>query len=532
MASVIGKDVPFALLQAIADQDEHELRGALADLQAAEFLYEARLFPDLEYTFKHALTHEVAYASLLHERRRTLHGRLVAAIEQLYADRLAEQVDSLAHHAFRGGVWDKAVSYLSEAGARALGRSANREAAAYFEQAVAAVERLPRDADAIRTSIDLRVQLRTSLYPLGDDDDRIVEHLRIGERLAVEIGDSRLRSRMIAFQAHITWSTSDHIRAITLAEQALAHAEAESDLGSTVLASFFLGQACQSYGDYRRGIAVLTANLDRLSPEMHGERFGMGVPASVGTRVFLAFCLACVGRFGEARARADEAGQITRALGRRPYSDFHSLAAVGFVSTMQGDPASAIPSLEGAVEVARHGNFKLMLLSGLTWLAHAYLVGGRPSDAVVALEESLSQKLRFDNVHNYSLTLLAEAHLQLGNVIEAERLAWQAVEACRHRHERGWEADSLRVLAATAAHPDRFAPEKADAGYREALALANELGMRPLVAHCRLGLGNLCRLTNDRSQAREHLTAASELYHEMEMTNWRDQVAAALRDVT
>jgi tetratricopeptide (TPR) repeat protein len=534
MASVIGRDVPFALLQAIADQDEHDLRGALADLQSAEFLYEARLFPDLEYTFKHALTHEVAYASLLHERRRALHGRLVAAIEQLYADRLAEQIDSLAHHAFRGELWDKAVSYLSEAGARALGRSANHEAAAYFEQAVAAVERLPRDANAIRTSIDLRVHLRTSLMPLGENEDRIIEHLRVGERLAAELGDSRRQSRMIAFQAHIAWLAADPIRAIALSEQALAHAERESDLALTVLASFFLGQACHSHGDYRRGIAVLTDNIDRLSHDMLGERFGMGLPASVVTRVWLALCLAYVGRFSEARVRADEAARITRALGKQPYCDFHSLTAAGLVASTQGDAASAIPSLEGALELARRGSLNLMVGNALAWLAHGYLVGGRASDAVVALEESLLKQshLRFGAFQHHSLALLAEARLQMGNVIEAESLAGQAVEACRRQHQRGLEADSLRVLAETAAHPSCLTPERAAAGYREALALATELGMRPLVAHCRLGLGNLCRLTGDRAQAREHLAAASEMYDEMDMASWRSRAGAALRDVT
>jgi len=339
---------------------------------------------------------------------------------------------------------------------------------------------------------------------------------------------------MVAFQAHIAWSMSDPIRAIALAEQALGHAEVESDLELTVLASFFLGQACHSHGDYPRGIAVLTANIDRLSPNMLGERFGMGLPASVVTRVWLAFCLAYVGRFGEARARADEAGQITRALGPRPYSEFHSLMAAGHVSAMQGDPASAIPRLEGALEVARHGNLGLMVTAALGWLAHGYLVGGRPSDAVVALEQSLAQKaeLRFGAFHHRNVALLAEAQLQVGNVIEAERWAGQAVEGCRRQHERGWEANSLRVLAETAAHPSRLAPEKAAAGYRDALALASELGMRPLVAHCRLGLGNLYRLTGDRSQAREHLSAASEMYDEMDMPTWRGQVAVALRDVT
>ena len=138
-AAVIGKDVPFALLAAIAEEREEELRRGLARLQAAEFLYEASLFPDLEYTFKHALTHEVAYGSLLHERRRALHARIVEAIETLYGDRLAEHVEQLAHHAFLGEVWEKAATYLRQAGAKANGRCAYRQAAGWFEQALGAV---------------------------------------------------------------------------------------------------------------------------------------------------------------------------------------------------------------------------------------------------------------------------------------------------------------------------------------------------------------------------------------------------------
>src|SRR5207245_1032493 len=107
-AAVIGTDVPFALLQAIAEMSEEELHRGLAHLQSTEFLYETRLFPESEYTFKHALTHEVAYNSLLLERRRVLHARLVAALEALAPDRAAEQVERLAHHALRGEVWDKA----------------------------------------------------------------------------------------------------------------------------------------------------------------------------------------------------------------------------------------------------------------------------------------------------------------------------------------------------------------------------------------------------------------------------------------
>src|SRR5262249_14600846 len=144
-ASVVGKDVPFALLQAVADMPEDPLRRGLAHLQSAEFLYETSLFPDLEYTFKHALTHDVTYGSLLQDRRRVLHGRIMVAIEQLYAARLAEYVEPLAHHAFRSDLWEKAVTYLRQAGTKAAMRSAYREAVASFEQALIALKHLPEN---------------------------------------------------------------------------------------------------------------------------------------------------------------------------------------------------------------------------------------------------------------------------------------------------------------------------------------------------------------------------------------------------
>ena len=168
-AAVIGQDVPFALLQPIVELSEEQLRHGMATLQAAEFLYETRLFPEREYTFKHALTHEVAYGSLPQARRRMLHVRILAALEELYADRLDEQVDRLAHHAIRGEVWDKAVTYGRQAGAKAVERSALREAAAAFEQALAALQHLPDSRATREQAIDLRFDLRNALHPLNED---------------------------------------------------------------------------------------------------------------------------------------------------------------------------------------------------------------------------------------------------------------------------------------------------------------------------------------------------------------------------
>ena len=154
-AAVIGKDVPVPLLLAIAEAAEGEVRAGLGRLQAAEFLYETRLFPDLEYTFKHALTHEVAYESLLHDRRRELHARIAGAIESLSQDRRAEQLDRLAHHAFHGELWDQAVTSLREAALKALARSAYREATIHLEQALAALRHLPDTAETRARAIDV-----------------------------------------------------------------------------------------------------------------------------------------------------------------------------------------------------------------------------------------------------------------------------------------------------------------------------------------------------------------------------------------
>ena len=166
-ASVIGKDFPFALLQAVAELPEENLRREIAHLQAAEFIYETRLFPDLEYTFKHALTHDVAYGSLLQDRRRTLHAQIVEAIEKLYSDRLIEQVERLAHHACRGELWEKAANFLHQAGKKAASRSASQEAITYFEQGLDVLRHLPESNQSIEKNIDIRVDLGPVIIAKG-----------------------------------------------------------------------------------------------------------------------------------------------------------------------------------------------------------------------------------------------------------------------------------------------------------------------------------------------------------------------------
>jgi class 3 adenylate cyclase/tetratricopeptide (TPR) repeat protein len=190
-ASVIGKDFPFTLLYGIAERSEEELRRELGHLQAAEFVYEARLFPDLEYTFKHALTHEVAYGSLLQHRRRALHARIVEVIEKLYSERVTEQVELLAHHASRGEIWEKAAEYLHQAGKKAATRSATQEAIAYFEQALDAVKHLPEGKQTIEKAINIRVDLGPTLIAASGFGSLDAEkNYTQARELCVRLGDT------------------------------------------------------------------------------------------------------------------------------------------------------------------------------------------------------------------------------------------------------------------------------------------------------------------------------------------------------
>ena len=188
-AAVIGTEVPWPLLQAIADTPDEALYRSLAHLQAAEFLYETSLFPERAYTFKHALTHEVASGSLLQERRRALHARIVEALEALVGDRRNDQVERLAQHALRGEVWDKALAYGRQAGDKAQARSAYREAVTLYEQALVARDALPDSRAATEQAIDLRLGLRTVLTALGEPPGRMLDHLHHAETLAMALGD-------------------------------------------------------------------------------------------------------------------------------------------------------------------------------------------------------------------------------------------------------------------------------------------------------------------------------------------------------
>jgi class 3 adenylate cyclase/tetratricopeptide (TPR) repeat protein len=530
-AAVIGTEVPLPLLQAIAELSEDALHRSLTHLQAAEFLYETRLFPEHEYTFKHALTHEVAYNSLLHERRRVLHARIVEALEALAGDRVAEQVERVAHHALRGEVWDKALAYYRQAGEKAMARSAHREAVGYFEQALSALSHLPEQRNTREQAIDLRLALRSALRPFGDFG-RILAALHEAEALAAALDDPRRLTRVSLFLSTHFRVTGAYDQAIAAAQRALMLATAGGEVVLQALANLRLGAASQAQGNYRRAIACLGQTVMSLDGARRHERFGQAYLPAVQSRVWLAMCHAELGTFTEGRALGAEGLQIAEAMDH-PASLMMASWGIGLLALRQGDLHKALPLLERAMELCQDMDF----LAWFPWVAAdwgaAYTLAGRVADAMPLLTQAMEQTTAMEMGGYQALCTLplGEAHLLAGRLEEAHALAEQALALARGHQERGHQAYALRLLGDITARREPPDVAQAEAHYRQALVLADDLGMRPLLAHCHRNLGTLHAKIGKWEDARAELSAAIELYRAMEMTFWLPQAEAALAQV-
>jgi tetratricopeptide (TPR) repeat protein len=528
-AAVIGTEVPLALLQAMAEGPEAPLRLGLTHLQAAEFLYETRLFPEIEYTFKHALTQQVAYGGLLQERRRALHARIVTALEDLYPDRLAEQVERLAQHALRGEVWDKALAYCRQAGEKAVARSAYRAVVGSFEQALSALAHLPETRATREQAVDLRLAMRTALRPLGEFG-RILVLLREAESLAKTLDDPRRLGGVSRFLTNHFRLMGAYDQAIAAGQRALALAG--GDGVPHALANQELGYVYRLQGDYRRAIDCFGQTVAALDGAWRRERFGQLFLPAVISRAYLAECHAELGTYPEGRALGDEGLRIAEAV-NHPASLMAASWGMGLLSLRQGDLPRALPRLERAVGICQDVDipayFPLMAVA----LGAAYTLGRRVADAVPLLRQAMEQATAMERVDVQALCRLSlgEAEVLAGRLAEARAHAARALAHAREHQEQGHQAYALRLLGEIAAWRDPPEGDQAGDDYRQALALADELGMRPLQAHGHLGLGTLYAKLGQREQARVELSSAIVLYRAMEMTLWLPQAEATLARV-
>jgi tetratricopeptide (TPR) repeat protein len=522
VASVIGKDVPFALLQAIADLPDEALRRRLDHLQAAEFLYETGLFPDLEYTFKHALTHEVAYGSLLHERRRDLHARIIDAMERLHADRLQEHAERLGDHAFRGEAWEKAVVYLGQAGAKAMAAAAYREAVVQYRRALDAHAHVPETRASLEQGVDLRFHLHDALLPLSEYKP-LFQTVKQAEAIAVSLGDQWRLGRASSYLSHHAWiSQGNDGLAVDYAQRALAIARATGNRALEIVANFYVGQIHSGPGDYRLAVEAFFRNIAALPIAHLRGRFETFY--GVTSRAWAGVPYSELGEFADGLTLAEEALGVAEAS-KHPIDLAAACMGLGQLHVARGDFARAASILERGLAAPSVRDLPQWFPALAFPLGRSYVLMGRIEQGVQLLEDALRMMEVSAMRGGYfnARRGLAEGYLMAGRIEEATAQADTALSTSRSKKGRGFEAWTRWVLGEIASRSATLDLDAATVHYRQALAIATELGMRPLVAHCHLGLGKLYRRTGDRQQAQEHLTTATTMYREMDMRFWLEQ---------
>jgi class 3 adenylate cyclase/tetratricopeptide (TPR) repeat protein len=452
-AAVIGKQIPLALLQAVAEQPEVELRGGLTRLQSGEFLYGIGLFPDMQYAFTHALTHEVAYGSLLQERRRALHARIIEAIEALYADRLTEWRDRLAYHVVRGEVWSKAPVYFQEVSWKGF------------------------------------------------------QHMDTSS----------------------LWWRGEHQQYVEFCHRELSIFAHFRNFANQVVGYFLNGQACHALGDYPRAIDFLQHNVGALEGDLLYERFDLPGLASVLSRAWWVWCLAEQGMFGEGATHGEDAVQIAE-TGDHADSLIIACVGLGTLYLQQGELPQAIAALERGASLSEDEHLAQLFPLIAAPLGAAYALCGRVAEGVSLLETAVERAaaMNFMGIQARRVAWLSEAYLLAGRRNEAMDLAVRALDLARAHQERGHEAWSLRLLGDIHTQQDPPAVEPAETFYRQAVALAEELRMAPLLAHSLLGLGVLYVRSGRPQQARADLSTAVDLFRTMEMRRWLLQAEAVL----
>jgi tetratricopeptide (TPR) repeat protein len=451
----------------------------------------------------------------------------VGAIETLHRERLGEQIERLAHHAVRGEVREKAVHYLRQAGLKAAAQSAPSEARVWFEQALGVLGALSESQATLEEAFDIRLELRRVLSVLGDHP-QMLNRLREAEALAGRLNDDRRRGRVFAFMTNIHAMLGDLDEALITGTRALEIAGRLGDLRLRILTTTYLEEAHTYRGDYERAVELATNILAVLPADWGSEDFGATIPASIYHRFWLVGGLAALGRFAEA---AQYEAEMLRLAGpiQNPFVVGWAHGVAGYLHRLKGDWAKARSLIEHSIAMHRTGNARLAISNAVADSAWVLAQLGEAGEALSRLREGeeLLESLAVRGIFLHrgrAYHSLGRAGLLLGRLDEAQRLGEHAVESSPGHH--GYVAHALHLLGDIATHPDQFDAESGKAHYLKALTLAEPRGMRPLIAHCHLGLGKLYRRMGKRDQAQEHLTTATATYREMDMRYWLEQAEA------
>jgi predicted ATPase len=515
-AAVVGKDVPFLLLQAVMDQPEEELRRGLAQLQSAEFLYEANLFPELEYTFKHALTYEVAYGSVLQERRRFLHIRIVEAIERLYPERLSEHFELLAHHAARGEMWEKAVEYLHQAGKKAAGRSANPEAITCFEQALEALKHLPEARQRHQKEVDIRIDLGPALISKSGFASTEVEESYTRAQELCERLDDTTHLFPVLFGLARTHDVRGNLKiGRELGEQLLRIAERAGEPALLLEAHHELWANLFAVGELTSARMQLERGFALYDPEKHKQHAFLyaGHDPGVCCGYHAATVMWLLGYPDQALRRTEGALALARKLSH-PSSMANALFFAARVQQLRGDRDGAqARTEEGLAVVTEHGLTR--------WLAQATVMQGWLLVERGQEEAGLVEMLKCMAVERiravlggvtwdmYCSALLAEAYGKAERIPDGIKVVDDALVTVHRTDCRYYEAELHRLKGKLLVSQTVAEEEQAASNFQRAIDVARGQSARSLELRAVMSMSRLWQKQGKKAEARQLL---AEIY--------------------
>ncbi len=529
VASVIGRDFAYRILQTITGMQE-ELKGHLLNLQGLEFIYEKSLYPELEYVFKHALTQEVAYNSLLLKRRKQIHEKIGRAIEEIYPDRLEEFCEALAHHYSTAENWEKAYEYLRLSGDRAYLSFANWEALRYYRRAIDTLQRLPESPERRQQGLEVRLMMISPAGFLGFPEDSMAA-LHEGLTLAMELGDKGTLNRFYGVALLRGVYSGDLAATARLAEEACKKAEELGDVQGLVLAAYLLC-SCHAVAVEPLKLAEVAQNglgvLEKEGAQPTTVILGRA-NAYVGFLAYHGIAMGLLGRFSEAEALHLKSVAFAEESGNR-YDMAFAEGQYGTTLAVKGDWDKAAMHLKKSVEYMREAQVTVSFGWFSSLLAHAYSRLGETEPARVHAQQALrmQQESGVPNYEHIVLWQVGLAELNSGNPTGATAYLQRALEVAQMRSVTGWKGAAFIGLGAAIGEADIAQHPKAEEHILQGIDILDEYRIRPFGAQGSLFLAELYAKIGEKAKALDCLNRARGMFQEMGMDYWLAKTEKAL----
>jgi DNA-binding NtrC family response regulator/tetratricopeptide (TPR) repeat protein len=524
VASVIGKDVPVSLLQAVAGVSEADLRQGLSRLQATEFIYLRKVSPAEEYTFKHALTHDVIYKSLLAPRRQALHGIVGRSLESFYADQLEEQAVVLAHHYSRSDDQDQAITYALLAGDRAARVYANTEAATYYDLALALTRTLPASVERQRAEIDASIK-RANVSTTREAQEQDRDNLEQARMLAQGLKDEPRLARVLYWLGRLAYVRGEFQAATGHAEQSLAIADRLGDEALAAPPVNLMGRSYYLTGEHARAGELLARSVEQMRE--------LGNTTEEATAAgYAGVALAALGDFDRALPYADRGLRLAETLGN-PFAQAAAYNYRAVAYCHQGAGARALADCEDARRLAERAGdrFRVYLLQ--FYEGQAYLMIDDPRRAREVLENSiaLAKQLGTTTLLAWGQGLLATALLALGEAHLVPDLCEEAIRLAEDTRDRLANALAHRTLAEALAALPPPDVERAERAVLDAIRIQQEFQSQPELARSYLTYARLLRGWNRADEARRYVGEALDMFSRMGMGRDLAEAERAARDL-